>query len=349
VVKLVPKNLKHEVEAILADDDSFSKAVAKANAHAGIHDAWMASDKVGDAVRFTRGYFEDALRNSNTELLKEMAGYFLEMFDEDGAFDERALTKTVLARKARGESVPTGVGMLALDKLPAGGARVRFEGPPPSMDSVVDVPTLVARFPKFAHVTIASGTNTGKSYLARAIAKELVDIGLVDDVIVLSGDPETAFANYDPVLGKDLEQTALFSEENLTAIHDRQKAARKEKALRSLLLIADDVSGVEKSATMEIFFKRGRHVGIQVMLLNQMANKSTATWAKGNSSFILFSSLMPPGMKDIFTSMVLVPPMQPKAFSDWAAANVGGVPGTPTRYVFGVYERDYQALYKVKK
>jgi threonine dehydratase len=181
------------------------------------------------------------------------------------------------------------------------------------------------------------------------IAKELVDIGSVHDVLVLSDDPETAEATYYPVLGDDLENAALFCEQNLSAIFERQTSARKKNKLRSMLLIVDDVSGVEKSATLEMLFKRGRHMGIQVMLLNQMANKSMATWAKANSSFILFSMLPPTGMKDLHVSMTLVPPMQPKALSDWAAANVGGAQGTPTRYVFGVYERDYQAIYKVKK
>jgi hypothetical protein len=217
------------------------------------------------------------------------------------------------------------------------------------MDSVVDVPALVARFSKGAHVTIASGTNTGKSYLARAIAREMVDTGHVKEVFVLSGDPEGALATYDPVLGENLEEVALFSEVNLSTILSRQEAARKQRALCSVLVIVDDVSGAEKSATLEIFFKRGRHVGVQIMLLNQMANKSTPTWAKANSSFILFSMLTPMGMKDLHASMTLLPPLQPKAFSDWAAANVGGAQGTPTRYVFGVYERDHQTLYKIKK
>jgi hypothetical protein len=349
VVKLVPQELKHEVEAILADDDSFSKATAKANARSSALDVWEAADRVGDAVRFTRGYFEDALRKNDTELLKKMAGYFLEMFDCDGDFDERTLTKSVLARKARGESVPTGVGALALDKLPEGGARVSIGGSPPPIDTVVDVPALVERFDRGAHVTIASGTNTGKSYLARAIAKELVDTRRVQEVKVYSDDPETALATYDPVLGDDLEDVYMFSEDELRKLCIDQEAARKEKKLGRVLVIVDDVSGTEKSATLEMFFKRGRHVGIQVMLLNQMSNKSTPTWAKANSSFILFSMLSPPYMKDLHASMTLQPSMQPKAFADWAAVNVGGAPGTPTRYVFGVYERDYQAIYKVKK
>jgi len=230
-----------------------------------------------------------------------------------------------------------------------GGGRVSFEGPPPSREVIINVPALVARFDRGAHVTIASGTNTGKSYLARAIAREMVDTRRVHDVFVLSDDPETAEATYDPVLGDDLEDVGLFSEDELRAIFKRQEEARKEKTLRRTLVIVDDVSGVEKSATLEIMFKRGRHHGVCVMLLNQMANKSMATWAKGNSDFILFSMLTPMGLKDLHASLTLVPPMLPKAFADWAAANVGGAQGTLTRYVFGVYERNHHVLYRVKK
>jgi hypothetical protein len=151
------------------------------------------------------------------------------------------------------------------------------------------------------------------------------------------------------VLGDDLKDVYEFSEDFLRAIFERQEEARKEKTLRRMLVIVDDVSGVEKSATLEMMFKRGRHHGVCVMLLNQMANKSMATWAKGNSDFILFSMLTPMGLKDLHASLTLVPPMLPKAFADWAAANVGGAQGTLTRYVFGVYERNHHVLYKVKK
>jgi hypothetical protein len=133
-----------------------------------------------------------------------------------------------------------------------GGGRVSFEGPPPSREVIINVPALVARFDRGAHVTIASGTNTGKSYLARAIAREMVDTRRVHDVFVLSDDPETAEATYDPVLGDDLEDVGLFSEDELRAIFKRQEEARKEKTLRRTLVIVDDVSGVEKSATLEM-------------------------------------------------------------------------------------------------
>ena len=100
-----------------------------------------------------------------------------------------------------------------------------------------------------------------------------------------------------------LETRGPVSEDELRAIFKRQEEARKEKTLRRTLVIVDDVSGVEKSATLEMMFKRGRHHGVCVMLLNQMANKSTATWAKGNSDFILFSMLTPMGLKDLHASL----------------------------------------------
>ena len=315
--------LRKQVSAVeslhLIKMDQLARLNAKRNARMlakGVYDDY---NDLADAVQMHRA----ALKAAATDAARVTAiAAFMKDFDEDG--------------------------QLFYSFFMPGTPR-RLTDKPPPQDSVVDVPALVERFSKGAHVTIASGTNTGKSFLARAIAKELVDIGSVHDVLVLSDDPETAEATYYPVLGDDLENAALFCEQNLSAIFERQKSARKKNKLRSMLLIVDDVSGVEKSATLEMLFKRGRHMGIQVMLLNQMANKSMATWAKANSSLILFSMLPPTGMKDLHVSMTLVPPMQPKAFSDWAAANVGGAQGTPTRYVFGVYERDYQAIYKVKK
>jgi hypothetical protein len=168
---------------------------------------------------------------------------------------------------------------------------------------------------------------------------------LISTSYVLSDDPETAHSHF-----KDLDslfKTFPFSDSTLKWISKTQ-AKKRETKVENTLIIVDDVDHAEKSKEMEAVFKRGRHLGLNIFLLNQVANRSLTPTAKVNSNFILFSALTPKTYKELHEEMVVSPPFTPKEFSDWCAANVGGPPGSPNYRVFGVYDRTAQALYKIK-
>ena len=300
---------------------------ARRNANFLAMGAYTDYNDLADIVAHHRAALKDA---STDEQRMAAIAQFVSDFDEDGQ----------------------------LSSLGVGKARapvVRFDvevPPPPPAHTVLDVPTLVSRFNRGkdgVRITMASGTNTGKSFLAASMAKEMVDTGRVAGVYVLSDDPETALACYDPVLGDALVDVSLFSDEAVGELKKQQETARRSKSLNKVLLIVDDVCAADKSAQLMMSFQRGRHVGLSVFLLNQVANRAIAPWAKGNSEFILFSMLTPAGVKTLHDAMVLASPMSHGALSAWVADHVGGAPHTPTRYVFGVYDRDYHVLYKVKK
>ena len=104
------------------------------------------------------------------------------------------------------------------------------------------------------NMCIAAGTNSGKSYLMAGIALKLVEEQRVNDVFILSADPDTvkeADSPYrevgvavmsDAVKGK--YKVYSWSEETLAGIVKWQVGRRNDGTIQPILIILDDVDNV---------------------------------------------------------------------------------------------------------
>jgi hypothetical protein len=226
-------------------------------------------------------------------------------------------------------------------------ARAAIEelSPPSSSSSTVLTPAaLVARLmtrDNHLRIAVASDSESGKTVLICALARALLDAGLVKVVAALTADTTGAAAAYGAVLTAGCN--FAWSEEQLASIIDA-KEARKAAGKKNppTLVILDDLGGekVDKSASIATLYTRGRHLELIPVFLNQVANAELSPKVRGNSNIFLFSSLTPSGVTILYESFVLYPPMTKKELGEWVAE----LP----RFTFGVYDRIDKSLSRIK-
>jgi hypothetical protein len=138
-------------------------------------------------------------------------------------------------------------------------------------------------------MAVASQRNSGKTLLISVLIKDMLELGKVEMVLVMS---QTVHVNKDyAFLPPRLRQP--FSEAVIKKLMDKQAAIPK-KDRQQVLLVLDDVLS-EKAAEQSRFIKRlytlGRHYDINVILISQTSNVALTQAIKQNSDYILYSRL----------------------------------------------------------
>ena len=164
---------------------------------------------------------------------------------------------------------------------------------------VLGVDEIVERLPEFFTVSVASRRNSGKSHLCRQLVQMLFKQKRVDVCLVLSG---TAGLNKDwDFMPPELVQN--FSEETMVNLwrrqekrmHDWQTAGcpKKQKPRRVLCVLDDCLSDPAAlgSKIIEMFFTKGRHVHVSLIVISQHTCHLLTPVNRANSDLILFSKL----------------------------------------------------------
>lgn len=138
-------------------------------------------------------------------------------------------------------------------------------------------------------MAVASQRNSGKTLMISVLIKELLELGKVDMVLVMS---QTVHVNKDyAFLPPRLRQP--FSEAVIKKLMDKQATVSKNER-QQVLLVLDDVLS-DKAAEQSRFIKRlytlGRHYDINVVLISQTSNVALTQAVKQNSDYILYSRL----------------------------------------------------------
>jgi hypothetical protein len=135
-----------------------------------------------------------------------------------------------------------------------------------------------------------SRRHTGKSVMANALVKSLVEQKKVDAVIIFSNTALINETDY-PDFPQAIKHT--YSDAKLQRLIDHQKDTPKEERQILLVLFDDLLSDPEARRSNLILsaFVEGRHFGIQPIILSQIGNYILTPAIKNNSSYIFLSRL----------------------------------------------------------
>lgn len=155
--------------------------------------------------------------------------------------------------------------------------------------SIINLPQLADKLPKYFTVSVASKRNSGKSFLISKLVRHLINTGRVQMVLVMSG---SAGLNNDyGFLPKKLVQP--FNEASLAKLWELQRFTPETKRKHILIVLDDCLSTKEAitSPTIQSIFTLGRHLWISCIVMSQVSNWLLSPVLKANSDIILWSKL----------------------------------------------------------
>jgi hypothetical protein len=231
--------------------------------------------------------------------------------------------------------------------------------PPPSERRPVDLKVvyplseLVARMhnehlsdPRFV-LAIASSKCTGKTRMLCEITRALRQSGLIEFVTVISAIPHNSALDFG-----DLADKVLLYEKGvaMTVYETVREIFEKGTKVPRHLVIFDDVGGtsIDKDAGLVALCTRGRQYLFSTIVSSQMPNTVLTPTFKAMADYTLFGSLDADGLKVISKGFNYFPLLTPLKFSEWVRSSIAGPVGLPHRFVFGVYDKQNQQLFKMK-
>jgi len=99
---------------------------------------------------------------------------------------------------------------------------------------------------------------------------------------------------------------------------DTQAAVPKEKR-KQILVVLDDVLGDKSAENNDVvmkFYSQGRHAGISIILMSQIANRILSPAVLQNSCYILYSRLNRTQLSNLFESITNMDKQQFISFSE---------------------------------
>jgi len=168
------------------------------------------------------------------------------------------------------------------------------------METILGIPHLADRLPKYFTASIASKRNSGKSYLISKLVKHLINTRRVDMVLVMSG---SAGLNNDyDFLNKKLVRP--FSEPVLAKLWELQRNTPESRRKHILIVLDDCLSTKEaiSSQTIQSIFTLGRHLWLSCIVASQVSNWLLSPVLKANSDVILWSKLNRQQQETLWTS-----------------------------------------------
>jgi len=175
---------------------------------------------------------------------------------------------------------------------------------------VRDVGDLLDAEPDHFCMSVAAPSQGGKSYLVRALAREMLDRGRVGKVYVFAGSVQAAVKSYDGLGAFVFE----FDDDRL----GRFLKSRRGKT-DGCLVILDDVlgTGADRSGAVRDLFSNGRHYFLSCFCISQVSNRALTPLVKQQSRFIVFGDLNERQLKMIYDEVKIRPATTLREFYSW--------------------------------
>jgi len=181
---------------------------------------------------------------------------------------------------------------------------------------------------------VASPTRGGKSYLVRALAREMLDQERVCKVYVFSGTVQGAVESYAGLGALCYE----FSDERLEKFNRTRQGKSDD-----VLVILDDVLGTDAgtSRAVRALFSEGRHLRASCFMLSQVANRVLTPLVKQQSRFIVFGDLNDRQLKMIYDEVKIRPATTFRQFCVWVDEHL-------QKHTFGVWDAETKRVCAVR-
>jgi len=183
--------------------------------------------------------------------------------------------------------------------------------------------------------SVVAPTESGKSYLVRAMVQHLLALNRVEGVFVFAGSVPAAREAYDGIAPI---KVMPFSDETLGKFLEFQKTR-----MTPACIILDDILGTDadKSAAVRALVADGRHYNLSTFVVSQVANRALTPVIKQQSKFIIYGMLNTPNLTYVYDAITLRPSMTKAAFMKWSEEHVKG-------FNFGVWTRRTNRLSVVR-